>query len=51
MSNWQLRNLLMTKAVCKLGIVEAEADETVFWLEFIAQAGLVPIVSTSESNI
>jgi len=44
MSNWQLRNLLMTKAVCKLGIVEAEADETVFWLEFIAQAVLVPIV-------
>ena len=34
----------MTKAVSKLGIVEAEADETVFWLEFIAQAGLVPIV-------
>lgn len=27
----------------KLGIVEEEADETVFWLEFIAQACLVPI--------
>jgi len=34
----------MTKAVSKLGIVQAEADETVLWLEFIAQAGLVPIV-------
>jgi four helix bundle protein len=27
----------------KLGIVEEEADETVFWLECIAQACLVPI--------
>ena len=34
----------MPKAVSKLGIVLAEADESVFWLEFIAEAGLVPIV-------
>ena len=27
----------------KLGIVEEEADETVFWLEFMAKAGMVPI--------
>jgi len=27
--------------IFKLGIVEEEADETVFWLEFLAEAGLV----------
>ena len=27
---------------CKLGIVEEEADESLFWLEFIAEAGLIP---------
>ena len=27
--------------LCKLGIVEEEADETVFWLEFLADAKLV----------
>jgi len=26
----------------KLGIVEEEADESLFWLEFIADAGIVP---------
>jgi four helix bundle protein len=26
----------------KLGIVEEEADESLFWLEFIAEAGLIP---------
>jgi len=26
----------------KLGIVEEEADESLFWLEFIAEAGLLP---------
>ena len=26
----------------KLGVVEEEADESLFWLEFIAEAGLVP---------
>ncbi len=28
--------------VAKLGIVIEEADETVFWLEFLADTGLVP---------
>lgn len=28
--------------IFKLGIVEEEADETLFWLEFIAEAGLIP---------
>jgi four helix bundle protein len=28
--------------IFKLGIVEEEADETLFWLEFIADAGLIP---------
>jgi four helix bundle protein len=28
--------------LAKLGIVEEEADESLFWLEFIAEAGLVP---------
>jgi four helix bundle protein len=28
--------------VSKLGVVEEEADESLFWLEFIAEAGLVP---------
>jgi four helix bundle protein len=28
--------------ISKLGIVEEEADETLFWLEFIAEAGLIP---------
>lgn len=27
--------------ICKLGIVEEEADESLFWLEFIAEAGLL----------
>jgi four helix bundle protein len=27
--------------IFKLGIVEEEADETVFWLQFLAEAGLV----------
>src|SRR5437870_7154303 len=27
--------------ISKLGIVEEEADETVFWLEFLGDAGLV----------
>jgi four helix bundle protein len=27
--------------IFKLGIVEEEADETVFWLECLAEAGLV----------
>ena len=26
----------------KLGIVEEEADESLFWLEFMAEAGLIP---------
>jgi len=26
----------------KLGIVEEEADESLFWLEFIAEAGIIP---------
>jgi len=26
----------------KLGIVEEEADESLFWLEFIAEANLIP---------
>ncbi len=28
--------------VSKMGIVNEEADETVFWLEFLADTGLVP---------
>ena len=28
--------------VFKLGIVEEESDESLFWLEFIAEAGLIP---------
>jgi four helix bundle protein len=28
--------------VSKLGIVEEEADESLFWLEFMAEAGLLP---------
>lgn len=27
--------------ICKLGVVEEEADESLFWLEFIADAGLI----------
>jgi four helix bundle protein len=32
----------------KLGIVEEEADESLFWLEFIAEAGLLPQVKLKE---
>ena len=28
--------------IFKLGIVEEEADETLFWLEFISDTGLIP---------
>jgi four helix bundle protein len=28
--------------VSELGIVEEEADESLFWLQFIADAGLMP---------
>ncbi|MGO9088081.1 MAG: four helix bundle protein [Candidatus Sulfotelmatobacter sp.] len=32
----------------KLGIVEEEADESLFWLEFIAEAGLIPQVKLKD---
>lgn len=33
--------------IAKIGVVEEEADESAFWLELIAQAGLLPEVKTS----
>jgi len=36
--------------IFKLGIVEEEADETVFWLEFLAEAGLVKDGPTGGSD-
>ena len=29
--------------VAKLGIVEEEADETIYWLELLAESGVVPV--------
>jgi four helix bundle protein len=34
--------------VAKMGIVEEEADETVFWLEMIAESGLLPAKKLAE---
>ncbi|MHB9132154.1 MAG: four helix bundle protein [Armatimonadota bacterium] len=28
--------------IAKLGIVEEEADETIYWLELLAESGIVP---------
>ena len=36
--------------IAKLGIVEEEADETLFWLEFLADAGLISRMQTQRSN-
>lgn len=33
--------------IAKLGIVEEEADESAFWLELIAEAGLLPETKTA----
>ncbi|MCS7018817.1 MAG: four helix bundle protein [Cytophagales bacterium] len=29
--------------ICKIGVVEEEADETLFWLEIIGDSGLIPL--------
>ncbi|WJW70364.1 four helix bundle protein (plasmid) [Candidatus Chlorohelix allophototropha] len=34
--------------IAKLGIVEEEADETQYWLELIAEAGLVPLARITD---
>lgn len=34
--------------VAKIGIVVEEVDETVFWLECLAESGIVPVVQLKE---
>jgi four helix bundle protein len=43
-ANYRAVGLARSKAefISKLGIVIEEADETVFWLEFLAESGIVP---------
>jgi four helix bundle protein len=36
--------------IAKMGLVEEEADETAFWLELIAESGLMPQQSTIEMH-
>jgi four helix bundle protein len=35
-------------AIAKLAIVEEEADETIYWLELLSEAGVLPAKSLSE---
>jgi len=43
-SNYRAAGRARSKAefISKLGIVVEEADETVFWLEFLTDTGIVP---------
>jgi four helix bundle protein len=36
--------------IAKLGVVVEEADETVFWLEILADSGIVPAHKAAEST-
>jgi four helix bundle protein len=49
-ANYRAAGRARSKAefISKLGVVVEEADETVFWLEFLADAGIVQMTKLRE---